>query len=120
MGMSAVGDTLLAIIADEMIRAWAAIRRALGDSLGFSSANHIDFDRARLVTGNPRVQGLMDADRVQSIVAQMPPDQRRVLEAHYLSGKRKPWRNMEIGRSAYFERLKAARAFLREHLDKPD
>ena len=118
--MSELGELVLRLVADEMVRAWAAIRRCLGDSLGYSSVNHINFDEAKLVSGNPRVQGLLDADQVQAVVARLPTEHREVFETHHLSGLRQPWVRLGIGRSTYFRRLKQARAYVREELDKRD
>lgn len=122
--MSAAGEALIKVVADSMIRSWAHARAMLGQSMSFCSVNTLHPDFGRLGSGDLRAQGLIDAEQVQKIVAEMDDDMRQTFEVYHLglpgirdrSHKRR-WLALGIAKRTYYQRVRDARRFIGARID---
>lgn len=119
---------LSAQVVDSMIRAWRRARLdkdALG--LGYPRTNVLHPTHGIGVgRGLPPVGEMTDAERVQKLVEQMPPEMRGSFEAFHLGVIRGEscrewdhhcrWLILGISRSTYYARVRAGWGFLQDWL----
>lgn len=117
-----------ASVVDAMIRTWKLARIARGgEALAFPSTNILHPTHGTGGWGGEPAQGLLDAERVQSIVEQMGHDIRQAFETYHLgvsrgdykrdTKDRQRWIALDISKSTYHRRVQRGWVCVQEGLD---